>query len=107
MEFKRIMHLVAEAWSDGKIEKAADYYTEQALFEFCGNLRLKPPIKFVWFHLSFDEAKQTGYGEYNFMRMGVGDRSVYLINGYRAIATIKICDGKISNWREYRGVGGR
>src|SRR4030095_7697051 len=102
-EFKNLMITVAEAWSDGKVEKAADFYTEQALWEFCGNRRPKPPIKIIWFHLSFDEKQQTGYGEYRYQRIGVGERTASMIYGYRAIAIIKVSKGKICNWREVRG----
>src|SRR5262245_6803876 len=102
-EFKRLMLAVAEAWSDGKVEKAADHYTEQGLFEFCGNRRPRPPIRIVWDHLSFDEHQQVGYGEYRYQRIGVGDRSAQINYKYRAIAIVKVNAGKICNWQECRG----
>ena len=98
-----MMLTVAEAWSDGKVEKAADYYTEQALFEFCGNRRPRPPIKIYWCHLTFDENQQTGYGEYRYQRIGVGERTAQMIYGYRAIAMVRVNEGKICNWQEFRG----
>jgi hypothetical protein len=101
-EFKILMHRVAEAWSDGKIEKAADYYTESALNEFCGNRRPKPPIRIIWSHLSFDENEQIGFGEYKYQRIGVGDRTAHVIWGFRAIAMIRVKGGKISTWKEVR-----
>lgn len=101
-EFIRLMETVAKAWSDGQMERAAEYYTERALFEFCGNRRPKPPIRITWLHLFFNERDQTGIGKYSYQQIGVGSSTAHIIRGYRGLAWIEVEDGKISHWREYR-----
>lgn len=96
------MRKVAEAWNDGKVEKAADYYTEQGLQQFCGGRRPERPIIITWSHMSFDENRQMGLVEYSYQRIGVGERSAQVIWEFRAVAQIGVTDGKISNWTEYR-----
>jgi ketosteroid isomerase-like protein len=108
-EFKSLMHTVADGWNEGDAKKAADCYTEdaiyteppdkqvyagrKALYEFFGGDRKpEPPMMMIWHHLVFDEASQIGFGEYTFQ----------MNNRYHGIVTVKIRDGKISNWREYQ-----
>jgi hypothetical protein len=101
-EFKILMQSVAEAWTHGKVEKAADYYTQQGLNAFCGGRRPEGPIRITWSHLSFDENQQVGLVQYNYQRIGVGERSAQVIWQFRAVAMVSVTDGKISNWTEYR-----
>jgi ketosteroid isomerase-like protein len=82
-EFRRLMDTVAEGWNEGNARKAAECYTEdavyteppdkqvyvgrKALYEFFGGgKKAEPPMKMVWHHLAFDEEGQIGFGEYTF-----------------------------------------
>ena len=108
-EFKRLMQTVAEAWNEGDAKKAADCYTEyaiyssppdpkyrkgrQILFEFFGGDKGRDaPMKMTWHHLSFDEENQIGFGEYTFK---------YKDFQAHGIVAIKVRHRKIANWREY------
>jgi hypothetical protein len=108
-EFRKLMSTVAEGWNEGNAKKAADCYTEnaiyteppdkqvyvgrQALYEFFGgDKKPEPPMKMVWHHLAFDVESQTGFGEYTFQ----------MNNKYHGIVVVKLKGGKISNWREYQ-----
>jgi hypothetical protein len=108
-EFRRLMSTVAEGWNEGNARKAAECYTEdavyteppdkqvyvgrKALYEFFGGgKKAEPPMKMVWHHLAFDEEVQLGFGEYTFQ----------MNNRYHGIVVVKVRDGKICNWREYQ-----
>jgi ketosteroid isomerase-like protein len=108
-QFENLMRTVAAGWNEGNAKKAADCYTEdaiyteppdrqvyvgrQALYEFFGgDKKPDPPMKMTWHHLAFDEESQTGFGEYTFQ----------MNNRYHGIVVVKIRNGKISNWREYQ-----
>jgi ketosteroid isomerase-like protein len=108
-EFKDLMRTVAEGWNQGNARKAADCYTEdaiyssapdprcrqgrQVLFEFFGGDKgREAPMKMTWHHLAFDEDGQIGFGEYTF------NYKDYQAHG---IVAVKVRDRKISNWREY------
>jgi ketosteroid isomerase-like protein len=107
--FKDLMRTVAAGWNEGNAKKAADCYTEDALYVeppdkqvyvgrkalyefFGGEKKPDPPMKMTWHHLAFDEESQTGFGEYTFQ----------MNNRYHGIVVVKIKSGKISNWREYQ-----
>ena len=108
-QFKTLMQTVAAGWNEGNARKAADCYTEDALYTeppakqvyagrkalyefFGGDKNPEPPMKMSWHHLAFDEASQIGFGEYTFQ----------MNNRYHGIVIVKIRSGKISNWREYQ-----
>jgi nuclear transport factor 2 (NTF2) superfamily protein len=108
-QFKNLMRTVAAGWNEGNARKAADCYTEDALYTepperqvyagrkalyefFGGDKKPDPPMRMTWHHLAFDEESQIGFGEYTFQ----GN------NRYHGIVAVKIRDGKISNWREYQ-----
>jgi ketosteroid isomerase-like protein len=108
-QFKDLMRTVAAGWNEGNAKKAADCYTEDALYTeppdkqvyagrkalyefFGGNKKPDPPMRMTWHHLAFDEESQTGFGEYTFQ----------MNSRYHGIVVVKIRDGKISNWREYQ-----
>ncbi|MBO0695092.1 MAG: nuclear transport factor 2 family protein [Verrucomicrobia bacterium] len=103
------MQTVADGWNEGNAQKAADCYTEDALYTeppdkqvysgrkalydfFGGDSKPEPPMKMTWHHLAFDEASQIGFGEYTFQ----------MNNRYDGIVIVKVRGGKISNWREYQ-----
>jgi hypothetical protein len=108
-EFQTLMQTVAAGWNEGNARKAADCYTEDALYTeppdkqvyagwkalyefFGGDRKPEPPMKMTWHHLAFDEASQIGFGEYTFQ----------MNNRYHGTVIVKIRGGKISNWREYQ-----
>jgi hypothetical protein len=108
-QFKNLMGTVAAGWNEGNAKKAADCYTEDALYTeppdrqvyagqkalyqfFGGDKKPDPPMKMTWHHLAFDEESQIGFGEYTFQ----------MNNRYHGIVVVKIRGGKISNWREYQ-----
>jgi hypothetical protein len=107
-EFERLMQTVAEGWSEGNARKAADCFTQDAiyteppdkqfyrgrdaLFKFFGGAEgRESQMKMTWHHLMFNEEKQVGAGEFTFEYGGK-------VHG---MVAVKITGGKISNWREY------
>ena len=109
VQFRSLMDTVAAGWNESDARKAADCYTEDAIYTeppdkqvhvgrkalyefFGGDRKLKPPMKMMWHHLAFDEASQVGFGEYTFQ----------MNHRYHGIVIVKIRSGKISNWREYQ-----
>jgi ketosteroid isomerase-like protein len=108
-QFKDLMRTVAAGWNEGNAKKAADCYTEDALYTeppdkqvyagrkalydfFGGEKKPDPPMRMTWHHLAFDEESQIGFGEYTFQ----------MNSRYHGIVVVKIRGGKISNWREYQ-----
>jgi hypothetical protein len=108
-EFTKLLKTIAEAWNEGNARKAADCFTEDAIYTeppdkqvyvgrkalyefFGGDKKPDPPMRMTWHHLSFNEEEQLGFGEYTF----------HGNNRYHGIVIIKIGEGKVSNWREYQ-----
>jgi hypothetical protein len=108
-EFTKLLKRIAEAWNEGDPKKAADCYTEDAIYTeppanqvyvgrkalyefFGGDKKPAPRMKMGWHHLAFDEGEQVGFGEYTFEGK----------NRYHGIVIVKIKEGKVSNWREYQ-----
>lgn len=106
--FQKLMQTVADGWSEGNARKAADCFTEDAIYTeppdkqlykgreqlfkfFGGNEGRKSQMKMTWHHLMLDEQKQIGSGEFTFEYGGK-------VHG---MVIVKITNGKISNWREY------
>lgn len=107
-EFEKLMQTVAEGWTEGDARKAADCFTEQAIYTeppdkqiykgrdalfkfFGGDEGRKEQMKMTWHHLVFDEKRQVGAGEFTFEYGGK-------VHG---MVIIKVTNKKISNWREY------
>lgn len=107
-KFQILMQTVADGWSEGNARKAADCFSEDAIYTeppdkqlykgrealfkfFGGNEGRKSQMKMTWHCLIFDEQKQIGVGEFTFE---YGDK----VHG---MVIVKITNGKISNWREY------
>ena len=76
VQFKNLMRTVAAGWNEGDAKKAADCYSEdaiyteppdrqvyvgrQALYEFFGgDKKPDPPMKMTWHHLSFQHFSRT------------------------------------------------
>jgi ketosteroid isomerase-like protein len=108
-EFRKLMNTVADGWNSGDARKAADCYTEDAIYTeppdkqvyvgredlykfFGGGNRPEPPMRMQWHNRAFDEETQVGFGEYTFQ----------MNNRYHGIVIVKLRGGKISNWREYQ-----
>ena len=107
-QFEVLMKTLAVGWNEGNAEKAADCFTENAIYSeppdkqlyrgraalfkfFGGNEGRKRAMKMTWHHLVFDERTQIGAGEFTFEYGGI-------VHG---VAMVKIENGRISNWREY------
>lgn len=108
-EFERLMQTVSDGWNEGNARKAADCFSEAAiyveppdkqlyhgraeLFEFFGgDAGTDNPMKMDWHHLAFNEEEQVGFGEYTFQMHG----------RYHGIVVVKIESGLIKSWREYQ-----
>jgi len=108
-QFENLIRTVAAGWNEGNAKKAADCYTEDAIYTeppdrqvyvgqkalyefFGGDLKPHPPMRMTLHHLAFDENSQIGFAEYTYQ----GN------NRYHGIVVVKIRNGKISNWREYQ-----
>jgi ketosteroid isomerase-like protein len=108
-QFRALMEAVSAGWNAGDAQKAADCFTEDALYLeppdkqfyagrtalyefFGGGGKPEPPMRMTWHHLAFDEASQVGFGEYTFQ----------MNRRYHGIVAVKIRGGKIANWREYQ-----
>jgi ketosteroid isomerase-like protein len=107
-EFETLMQALAAGWNAGNAQKAADCFTENAVYSeppdkqlyrgrdallkfFGGNEGRKRAMKMTWHHLVFNERTQIGAGEFTFEYGGI-------VHG---VAMLKIENGKISHWREY------
>ncbi len=107
--FRSLMETVAAGWNEGDARKAADCFTEDALYleppdrqfysgraalyEFFGGAaKPEPPMRMSWHHLAFDEESQVGFGEYTFQ----------MNRRYHGIVVVRIRGGKIASWREYQ-----
>jgi hypothetical protein len=108
-DFERLMHTVAEGWNEGNARKAADCFSEDAVYVeppekqlyhgraalydfFGGDTGTDLPMKMTWHHLAFNEKEQIGFGEYTFQ----------LNNHYHGIVVVKFESGLIQQWREYQ-----
>jgi ketosteroid isomerase-like protein len=107
-EFQAVLHNLAEAWNNGESRRAAECFTEdaiyteppdkqvyrgrEALFRFFGGGTGRPgQMTMRWHHLAFDPATQIGFGEFSFTYGTT-------VHG---VAVIRLRQGKIANWREY------
>lgn len=108
-EFERLMQIVAEGWNEGNAHKAADCFSEDAIYVeppdrqlyhgraelyefFGGDSGPDRPMKMTWRHLAFNEEEQIGFGEYTFA----------MNRRYHGIVVVKIESGRIKGWREYQ-----
>lgn len=109
-EFSQLMQTVADGWDENNARKAADCFTENAVYTeppdkqlyegretlfkfFGGDEGHQGQMKMRWHHLAFDEKSQIGFGEYTFRYED------YQTHG---VAIVKVSNGRISNWREYQ-----
>lgn len=108
-EFRQLMQTVADGWNEGDVRRAADCFSEDAvyveppdkqlyhgraeLYEFFGgDSGTDLPMKMSWHHLAFNEQEQVGFGEYTFEMHG----------RYHGIVVVQVAAGLIKNWREYQ-----
>ena len=109
-DFKILLSKVAEGLNGGDARKAADCFTEDAvymepaekhiyqdkneIFEyFSGVLGREEPVHLTWHYLIFDEDAHIGTGEYTFSHQGQSRHGMVIV---------KIVAGKIKRWREYQ-----
>lgn len=108
-DFHILLQTLADEWHAGHAQKAVDCFTEDAIYVdppektinkghaalyeyFGGDEGRAGQMKMTWRHIVFDEAKQTGMGEFTFE---YGDTKAH------GVTVIKTANGKISHWREY------
>lgn len=103
------MQTVAAGWNEGNARKAADCFSEDAIYIeppdkqlyhgraelhefFGGDAGTDVPMKMTWHHLAFNVEEQVGFGEYTFQ----------MHRRYHGIVVVKIETGRIQRWREYQ-----
>jgi hypothetical protein len=108
-EFEQLMLKVAAGWNEGNARKAADCFSEDAIYVeppdkqlyhgraelyefFGGDAGTDLPMQMRWHHLAFNEEEQVGFGEYTFRQN----------NRYHGIVVVKLESGLIKHWREYQ-----
>jgi ketosteroid isomerase-like protein len=108
-QFELLMQTIADGWNKGDARKAADCFSEDAvyveppdiqlyqgraeLYEFFGSEHgTHLAMKMTWHHLAFNEEDQIGFGEYTFEMHA----------RYHGIVVVKIKAGLIKHWREYQ-----
>src|SRR5262245_48771535 len=81
--FEQLMKTISEGWNEGNAKKAANCYTEDAIYSappdptlrrgrttlyefFGGDKGREAPMRMTWHHLGFNEGSQIGFGEYTF-----------------------------------------
>jgi uncharacterized protein (TIGR02246 family) len=107
-EFVSLLEQLAEGWNQGDSRKAADRFTENAiyieppdrqlyqgreeLYRFFGGDSGRPgAMSMSWRNVVFDEDLQLGFGEFTFTYGSQVHGSVVM----------KLEDGRIHRWREY------
>ncbi len=102
------MQAVADYWERGDTDAGLASFTEDAVYMqppdvqlFFGHEQLRPYFAAVapgtimrWHHLWFDEASQTGVGEFTF-----GEAPDPTAD--HGVAIVALREGRIAHWREY------
>ena len=108
-DFQLLMQTVADGWNEGNARKAADCFSEEAIYVeppenqlyhgraelyefFGGDSGTDVPMKMTWHHLAFNEEEQIGFGEYTFE----------MHRRYHGIVVVNVEEGLIKGWREYQ-----
>jgi SnoaL-like protein len=108
-EFEHLMQTIAEGWNEGNAQKAADCFSEDAiyaelpekqlyrgrteLYEFFGGENgTDIPMKMTWHHLAFNPEEQIGFGEYTFE----------MHRSYHGVVIVGMEAGLIKHWREHQ-----
>lgn len=106
-EFKSLMKQVAEGWGEQNAEKAADCFTNDAIYSqppgqqyYSGKENIleffkgvTPGTKMTWHNLAI--YGNIGFGEYTFE----------MNNKNHGVVVVELEDGKIKKWREYQWSG--
>ena len=107
-DFVQILDTLAEAWNQGDSHRAADCFTEDAiyseppdrqlyegrdaLFEFFGGDDGRAgAMSMTWRHRAYDPTTGIGFGEFSFTYGST-------VHG---VVVVRLREGKIANWREY------
>jgi hypothetical protein len=108
-EFRAMLDTVAHAWNTGKAEVAVECFTSDAVYIeppdrqlykgasalqafFATSINPPRPDRMRWHFVAFDDALQTGFGEYTY-------RGRQFFHG---IAVVQLQGGRIRRWREYQ-----
>ena len=111
-QFKELMATLAAAWSSQDTERGVSCFTPDATYMqppdqqfFRGSAELRryfgalEPGTFMTFHnISFDPARQMGFGEFSFGTRGEPQAD-------HGVAVVEVREGKIASWREYFSKG--
>jgi hypothetical protein len=111
-DFAELMHQLARGWSTQDTELALACFTADAVYieppdiqHFAGQKQLrayfgalKPGTSMIFHHLWFDEASQTGVGEFSFSIWGREQAN-------HGVCVVELNEGKIAHWREYQRRG--
>jgi hypothetical protein len=106
--FRALLQRLADAWQTQNTQAGLDCFTADAIYMeppdlqlVVGHDELRPyfealePGTFMrWQHISFDEASQTGVGEFVFGEEG------YAMADH-GVCVVEVRDGRIGHWREY------
>jgi hypothetical protein len=111
--FRGLLERVAHGWETGDVDEALGAFASDAVYMeppdiqlYMGHEQLRPYFAAVrpgtlmrlW-HVSFDEASQTGAAEYTFASGPDDDQAD------QGVAIIEVRDGLIARWREYQVKG--
>jgi hypothetical protein len=108
-DFRAVLDAVAHAWNTARADLAVACFTDDAVYleppdrqdykgsdalrEFFGaSVQPARSDRMHWHFVAFDEARQTGFGEYTFRGRQF----------YHGIAIVQLRDGRIRSWREYQ-----
>jgi hypothetical protein len=106
-EFTTLMQTVADGWMEQNAQKAADSFTDDAVYMqppdrqlYIGKENLvkffngvTPGTKMTWHNLAINE--NIGFGEFTFEMSGQD----------HGVVVVELQDGKIKKWREYMWSG--
>lgn len=114
-EFAASLHSLALAWEQRDPRRAAELFTENAVYSeqtvgraVCGRNELTQHfarafvddgwMRLVWRHISFDACSQVGAGEFSFY---------WPAGQVHGMVSVRMERGRIANWREYAIVSER
>jgi ketosteroid isomerase-like protein len=110
--FRSLLERVAGAWTEQDAEAAVACFADDAVYMeppdqqlYIGGAQLRPYFEalergtyMIWRSVWFDDASQTGAGEFSF---GKEDAP----HADHGVAVIELRDGRIARWREYQRPG--
>jgi ketosteroid isomerase-like protein len=110
--FRALLERLARAWTEQHPDVGVACFTDDAVYMeppdqqlFVGGSQLGPYFGalprgtyMIWRGVWFDDASQTGAGEFSFGKDGASDAN-------HGVAVIELRNGRIARWREYQRTG--